>query len=281
MQQAIDYYKILQVDPDAELDVIKAAYRALSRKYHPDGHAPDEERMRRLNEAYGVLSEPDLRSKYNDLRERGATVPTGGLNHTSKTPKDYSDSRFKDIDLDAVMAQKEEKLRRRQIAATFNWIGVAIIFLACPATLLMMGGARAFSPAQTCVAQASPTATSIPPGDWLAALGFEVTDSADKVTAVAEQAGLVVYIKKGADRPAQVLIRQQPVDSSLRTQQGLVMGITAAWLLDDTDALVRLIRLAESPSPSEPITAGGWQISTSEQDSVLVWRIDRIGGSTP
>ena len=40
-----DPYKTLQVDPEAEDEVIAAAYRRLARKYHPDANAgPDAER---------------------------------------------------------------------------------------------------------------------------------------------------------------------------------------------------------------------------------------------
>ncbi len=68
-----DYYAILQVDPRAEPEVVEAAYRRLSRKYHPDvsgdpGAAP---RMRELNEAYQVLSDPARRRAYDRRRPMG------------------------------------------------------------------------------------------------------------------------------------------------------------------------------------------------------------------
>lgn len=65
-----DYYTILQVDPRAEPEVIEAAYRRLSRKYHPDVNGrPDAGlRMRELNEAYDVLSDPDRRAAYDRRR---------------------------------------------------------------------------------------------------------------------------------------------------------------------------------------------------------------------
>ncbi len=66
----IDYYKVLQVDSEAELEVIEAAYRALSKKYHPDiNRAADSmDRMSRINSAYDVLSDPSKRRDYNSLR---------------------------------------------------------------------------------------------------------------------------------------------------------------------------------------------------------------------
>lgn len=68
-----DHYRVLQVDPSAEPEVIDRAYRALAFKYHPDrspgaGEATGA-RMRRINEAYAVLHDPKARARYN------ATLP--------------------------------------------------------------------------------------------------------------------------------------------------------------------------------------------------------------
>lgn len=69
-----DYYKILQVDPLAEEEVIVAAYRGLARKYHPDVYSgPDAaERMRELNLAYSVVGNADKRRLYDLARQREA-----------------------------------------------------------------------------------------------------------------------------------------------------------------------------------------------------------------
>ncbi len=67
----LDYYKILQVDPLAEEEVIEAAYRRLARKYHPDVYAgPDaSERMRELNLAYSVIGNAARRLAYDNARQ--------------------------------------------------------------------------------------------------------------------------------------------------------------------------------------------------------------------
>lgn len=64
----INYYKILQVDPAAEPEVITGAYHRLATKYHPDKYkAPDATRkMQLLNEAYAVLSDPVKRKRYDE-----------------------------------------------------------------------------------------------------------------------------------------------------------------------------------------------------------------------
>ena len=60
-----DAYAVLQVDPRAELDVIRAAFRALARRYHPDGFAPDAARMAELNRAYAHVKTHELRTEYD------------------------------------------------------------------------------------------------------------------------------------------------------------------------------------------------------------------------
>ncbi|HHL39441.1 MAG TPA: J domain-containing protein [Deltaproteobacteria bacterium] len=68
MVQGKDYYKILGVSKDASDETIKKAYRRLARKYHPDLHPGDKEMERKfkeINEAYGVLGNPDRRKEYD------------------------------------------------------------------------------------------------------------------------------------------------------------------------------------------------------------------------
>jgi curved DNA-binding protein len=64
-----DYYATLGVAKDATADVIKKAFRKLARKYHPDvsKEANAEARMKEVNEAYTVLSDPEKRAAYDQL----------------------------------------------------------------------------------------------------------------------------------------------------------------------------------------------------------------------
>ena len=74
MPDAINPYKILQVDPEAEDEVITAAYRRLARKYHPDLAAtPDAPaRMAAINAAWELIGDPDKRVIFDRMRRAAA-----------------------------------------------------------------------------------------------------------------------------------------------------------------------------------------------------------------
>ena len=73
---ALDPYKTLQVDPEAEDEVIAAAYRRLARKYHPDTTADPSaataasERMTALNAAWELIGDAERRAAF----DRGRAV---------------------------------------------------------------------------------------------------------------------------------------------------------------------------------------------------------------
>lgn len=76
-----DHYKVLQVDSEAEDEVIQAAYRRLAQKYHPDVAAGQEAaaRMSAINGAWAVLRDATARAAYDAERRaaagRAATPP--------------------------------------------------------------------------------------------------------------------------------------------------------------------------------------------------------------
>lgn len=83
-----DAYKILQVDPEAEDEVIGAAYRRLARKYHPDvaAGADAAERMAAINAAWERIGEPARRAAYDRERAARAAVTQPGAGSTAAPP---------------------------------------------------------------------------------------------------------------------------------------------------------------------------------------------------
>jgi len=71
--EVVDFYRVMQVDPAADPDIIKAAYRVLARKLHPD-LTGDESGMKRLNTAWDVLRDPTKREAYDAERDALATA---------------------------------------------------------------------------------------------------------------------------------------------------------------------------------------------------------------
>jgi curved DNA-binding protein CbpA len=71
-----DPYKVLQVDPEADEEVIKAAYKHLARKFHPDVSPDPEsvEKMVRINQAWELLRDPVRRAAVDRARQRNAAT---------------------------------------------------------------------------------------------------------------------------------------------------------------------------------------------------------------
>ena len=70
-----DFYKILGVSKDVSDADLKKTYRKLARKYHPDSNQGDEKaeaKFKEISEAYSVLSDPEQRKEYDEIRAMGS-----------------------------------------------------------------------------------------------------------------------------------------------------------------------------------------------------------------
>jgi curved DNA-binding protein CbpA len=94
-----DYYRTLGVLDDAEDIIIRAAYKALAQRYHPDKWKGDPQeankRMSDINEAYDVLSDVDRRKNYDE--EYFSNHPKNQAEEEPQSP-DYEDIPNEDIE---------------------------------------------------------------------------------------------------------------------------------------------------------------------------------------
>jgi len=75
-----DYYEVLGIQKGASESEIKSAFRKMAMKYHPDRNPGDkeaEEKFKEINEAYGILSDPDKKSKYDRFGHAGVDPSAG------------------------------------------------------------------------------------------------------------------------------------------------------------------------------------------------------------
>ena len=80
MAEKRDYYEVLGVDKNATEDELKSAYRKKAKMWHPDLHPGDaeaEKNFKEVNEAYGVLSDKEKRSRYDRFGHAGVDPSYG------------------------------------------------------------------------------------------------------------------------------------------------------------------------------------------------------------
>jgi len=96
----MDYYQILGVDQNADPKTIKDAYRTLAFKYHPDRNPGQADLMKRINEAYAVLSNPKKKQEYDAMRHQFGSSAYGRFRQS------YSDEDiFRGSDLNAIFEE--------------------------------------------------------------------------------------------------------------------------------------------------------------------------------
>jgi DnaJ-class molecular chaperone len=111
----IDYYQVIGVSPQASQKEIKEAFRQLALKYHPDRNPADgAERMKAVNEAYAVLSNPQRRAEYDTLRQQ-----FGDTAHTHFRSSHSDQDIFRGSDIDQIF---------EELARSFGLRGVDEIF---------------------------------------------------------------------------------------------------------------------------------------------------------
>ena len=145
----VDYYAILAVSPDVSVEQLRHAYRQAALGNHPDRQGGSNEKMKAVNFAYEVLSNPHYRTYYDDAREgsRDAAAQAEWADRTqdlrkraAEYPKQWSEfEKWMDGFMNDVLAAKYGESRTGAFAAptvtnsvsgtTFAVVGAVLSFV--------------------------------------------------------------------------------------------------------------------------------------------------------
>ena len=90
-QSFVDYYGILQVNPNCDAKILESAYHYLAKMYHPDrAGTADTAKFHDVIEAYRVLRNPEQRAEYNDLYSQKTGVTLDASHADGTEAEDWS-----------------------------------------------------------------------------------------------------------------------------------------------------------------------------------------------
>ena len=114
-------YEILEVSETASKEIIEKAYKVLAKKYHPDLQTENdkliaEEMMKKINEAYDVLSNDEKRKNYdNELATKRQQEKETQTTAKKEQNTAYSQQKSNNVPIDEYMNAKiEEEYRKKQ-----------------------------------------------------------------------------------------------------------------------------------------------------------------------
>lgn len=133
-----NYYSVLEVNETASTDVIKACYKALIKKYHPDNNRINDEfynkKLAEINEAFEILSDESKRKTYDELlksNRQNANKSNTNYNYQSTENKsnDYG-NKAHTYDYNYSDVKRSDAYKRQQSLYAFFALGViAILFI--------------------------------------------------------------------------------------------------------------------------------------------------------
>ena len=107
-----NYYEILELSPNASIEIIKVAYKRLSLKYHPDNqHTGNIEKMKKINEAHEVLSDSEKRKEFNLKWKKEQEQKHAEKETTEKSPQ-------------VLTKAKPDKLTGEHIIITYGYMEI-------------------------------------------------------------------------------------------------------------------------------------------------------------
>jgi len=201
MKTMKDYYRILDVAPDAVEDEIKRKYRKMAMQYHPDRNPDDpgaEEKFKEIAEAYGVLTDPVKRREYDAARASGSTYQANGTGGFSYTQDEILQDLFRDPRFQQMFQSILREFQRAGFRASPQFIRKSffggrgglffggLFFIGSLAAPAIMQSARRHLPDRhTLIRRIGKTVGSL--------LGGTRSSSEDQVAPVETRPGTIVY----------------------------------------------------------------------------------------
>lgn len=125
----MNYYEILEIHPKASKEVVKAAYKSLMQRHHPDKNPDNAEAARHaalIAQAYGVISDENQRSRYDlELREQAATATAA-----ARAPDNYPVQPLRKTPPNRQAAEKTSDWHAWLLISVILLCGALILFLA-------------------------------------------------------------------------------------------------------------------------------------------------------
>jgi curved DNA-binding protein CbpA len=154
----VDYYLILEVSESAETDLIKASYKRLAKKFHPDRNNGTDttKQMQAINEAYYILKDQETRKRYHSEYLKFKTfsnIPTVQVNsnHNYQNKNSTSNSSHQTYTVkDEILKEKMEQARQRAsekrekigksiLAFLLSVVSIYITFFLGPSPIMVIG----------------------------------------------------------------------------------------------------------------------------------------------
>ncbi|PIE97524.1 MAG: molecular chaperone DnaJ [Treponema sp.] len=128
----MNYYDILGVPKNASDDEIKKAYRNLAKKYHPDqnqGNKDAEDKFKKINDAYSVLSDPQKRSDYDFSGYRDDYTSQRTYRNTNSEFEEEFRSFWNEYQRTAYNTNKQNRRYTKSDALSMLLAGAVMVFL--------------------------------------------------------------------------------------------------------------------------------------------------------
>ena len=94
-KQFVDYYEVLQLGQNADVETIERVFRLLAKRYRPDNsESGNNERFREVHDAFEVLADPELRAEYDVQYDRNKSLQWSIFEQTSAIGGQEEDRRI-------------------------------------------------------------------------------------------------------------------------------------------------------------------------------------------